>query len=168
MKPMIKFTKIIIIIIFSFISCKNNDTTKNDKNIHSKIPGKIEENITPEFSQNDFSYVFQYSQDEDSQLLGINIVDKKNIKFYLITETLPCDSEFWGIAENKNWNSDGEIDEDEEGGYFVNEYFKEEKEYLVGIRLAEDLSKVQIKYIQKDSLETDCNPITSKIMKRIK
>ncbi|GAA4054719.1 hypothetical protein [Flavobacterium chungnamense] len=85
-----------------------------------------------------------------------------------MTVTLPCDTEYWGIAENKNWNNDGEVDEDENGGYFSNEYIKEEKEYLVGIRLAEDLSKVKIKYIQKDSLETDCLPITEQIMKRIK
>jgi hypothetical protein len=134
--------------------------TQANKNIEKNIPSK--------FSQKDYSLVFQYSQDEDNQLLGINIVDKKTIKFYLVTETLPCDTEYWGIAKNKNWNADGEIDEGEDGGYFVDEYFKEEKEYLIGIRLATDLSKVKIKYIQKDSLDTDCLPITEIIMKRLK
>ena len=118
-------------------------------------------------------YVFELGSNDEAegkeiQYLAINYLENKNIDFYLYTETLPCDTEYWGIAENKNWNRDGEIDEDEEGAYFVNEYIKEEKKYSIGIRLAEDLSKVQIKYLQKDSLETDCLPITEQIMKRIK
>ena len=165
-----EYTKIFLILILGFISCKNNDASKDVKTVESKTQTnkKIEKNIPPKFSQKDFLLLFQYSQDEDNQLLGINILDKKTIKFHLVTETLPFDTEYWGIAENKNWNGDGEIDEDEDGGYFVDEYFKEEKEYLVGIRLATDLSKVKIKYIQKDSLGTDCLPITEIIMKRIK
>ncbi len=165
-----EYKKIFLILILCFISCKNNETSENVKTVESKIKANktIEKNVFPKFSQKDFSLVFQYSQDEDNQLLGINIADKKTIKFHLVTETLPCDTEYWGIAVNKNWNGDGEMDEDEDGGYFVYEYFKEEKEYLVGIRLATDLSKVKIKYIQKDSLETDCLPITEIIMKRIK
>jgi hypothetical protein len=165
-----EYKKIFLILIFGFISCKNNEASKNVKTVEAKTQANknIEKNIPSKFSQKDYSLVFQYSQDEDNQLLGINIVDKKTIKFYLVTETLPCDTEYWGIAKNKNWNGDGEIDEDEDGGYFVDEYFKEEKKYLVGIRLATDLSKVKIKYIQKDSLDTDCLPITEIIMKRIK
>nr|WP_315144756.1 hypothetical protein [uncultured Flavobacterium sp.] len=165
-----EYKKIFLILILGFISCKNNDASKDVITIEAKtqVYKNIEENISPTFSQKDYSLVFQYSQDEENQLLGINIVDKKTIKFHLFTETLPCDTEYWGIANNKNWNGDGEIDEDEDGGYFVDEYLKEEKEYLVGIRLATDLSKVKIKYIQKDSLDTDCLPITEIIMKRIK
>lgn len=165
-----EYKKIFLILILSFISCKNNEASKNVKTVEAKTQANknFKKNIPSKFSQKDYSLLFQYSQDEDNQLLGINIVDKKTIKFYLVTETLPCDTEYWGIAKNKNWNGDGEIDEDEDGGYFVNEYFKEEKEYLVGIRLATDLSKVKIKYIQKDSLDTDCLPITEIIMKRIR
>ena len=77
------------------------------------------------------------------------IIDKKTINFHLVTETLPCDTEYWGIAENKYWDGDGEVDEDNNEGYFADEYFKEEKEYIIGIRLAEDLNKVKIKFIQK-------------------
>ncbi|AOZ99151.1 hypothetical protein [Flavobacterium commune] len=165
-----EYKKIFLILTFGFISCKNNEASKNVKTVEAKTQENknIEKNIPSKFSQKDYSLVFQYSQDEENQLLGINIVDKKTIKFYLFTETLPCDTEYWGIAKNKNWNGDGEIDEDEDGGYFVDEYFKEEKKYLVGIRLATDLSKVKIKYIQKDSLDRDCLPITEIIMKRIK
>lgn len=147
--------------------CKNEESNKKNPS-KTNTPKVVNQNSDPIFSQNDYKLVYKYLQGEDIQLIGINIVDKKTIKFHLVTETLPCDTEYWGIAENKNWNGDGEVDEDEEGGYFANEYFKEEKEYFVGIRLAEDLTKVKIKYIQKDSLDTDCLPITNQIMKRIR
>ena len=158
---------IISIILFGLFSCKNE---KSEKKLPSKKSALeiVKKDSNPRFSKNDYALVYKYSDGESNQLLGINITDKKTVKFHLISETLTCDTEYWGIAENKNWNSDGEVDEDEAGGYFVDEYFKEEKEYIVGIRLAEDLSKVQIKYIQKDSLETDCLPITEQIMTRIK
>ena len=158
---------IISIILFGLFSCKNEKIDKKNPPT-ANSPKIADKNSNPLFSENDYLLVYKYSQGEDSQLIGINIVDKKTIKFHIVTVTLPCDTEYWGIAENKNWNNDGEVDEDENGGYFSNEYIKEEKEYLVGIRLAEDLSKVKIKYIQKDSLETDCLPITEQIMKRIK
>jgi len=165
-----KYNIILLILVLGFVGCKNDNASKKSKAVEVKTqPIKIDQkNTVSEFSQNDYSLVFQHSSEEDDQLIGINILDKETIKFHLVTKTLPCDTEYWGIAKNKNWNGDGEVDEDEDGGYFVNEYFKEEKEYIVGIRLAEDLSKVKIKYIQKDSLETDCLPIVGIIMKRIK
>jgi len=165
-----EYNIILLILILAFIGCKNDNVSKKSKTVEVKSkPIKIDQkNTFTEFSQKDYSLVFQYSAEEVNQLVGINILDKKTIKFHLVTETLPCDTEYWGIAENKNWNRDGEIDEDEDDGYFVDEYFKEEKEYLVGIRLATDFSKVKIKYVQKDSLETDCLPIAGIIMKRIK
>lgn len=154
--------------MFGIFSCKNEKSEKKSPSKKS-VPEIVEKNSNQIFSQNDFALVYQYSDGEDNQLLGINIVDKKTIKFHLVTETLPCDTEYWGIAENKYSDLASEIDEVENGtGYGANEYFKTEKEYNVGIRLAEDLSEAQIKYIQKDSLDTDCFPIAEKIMKRIK
>lgn len=157
-------------ILFGFFGCKKEKIDKKTEPLKSKTitPKIVTETNNPKFSAKDYTLVYQYSDGESNQILGINLIDKKMLKFHLVTETLPCDTEYWGKAENKNWNSDGEIDEDEDGGYFVDEYFKEEKEYFIGIRLDEDLNKVQIKYIQKDSLKTDCLPITGKIMKRIK
>lgn len=165
-----EFKKLFLILVFGFISCKNNEGSKNIEEVRIKTQTKdnLVKNIPSKFSQNDFSYVFKYSQDEENQLLGVNVIDEKTIKFYLLTETLPCDTEYMGIAINKNWNSDGEIDDDDGNGYFVDEYFKEEKNYFIAIRLATDLTKVKIKYLQKDSLDTDCLPIIEKIMKRIK
>ena len=95
-------------------------------------------------------------------------MDKETIKFYLITETLPCDTEFWGIAENKKLKNISKIDLKKEDEYFVDVYSKAEKEYLVEIKLSEDLSKAKINYVQKDSIDTDCLPITERIMKSIK
>ena len=159
---------IISIILLGLISCKNE---KVNKKISPKTNAlKIVDNSSnPIFAKKDYLLVYKYSQVEDTQLIGINIVDKKTIKFHLVTETLPCDTQYWGIAENKYSDLASEVDEDENGtAYGANEYIRIEKEYNVAIRLAQDLSKVNIKYMQKDSLDTDCLPITDQIMKRIK
>ncbi|MBC7846635.1 MAG: hypothetical protein H7Y10_09095 [Flavobacterium sp.] len=161
---------ILSVILFGLFSCKKDNSDKKIESLAQKIKARknIHEKSNPKFSQNDFSLVYQYTNEESNQILGINIIDEKNLKFHLVTETLPCDTEYWGIAENKNWNIDSEIDEDKNGGYFTDEYIMDKAEYTIGIRLALDSSKVIIKYLQKDGLETDCLPITRKIMERIK
>ncbi|MEY3499078.1 MAG: hypothetical protein RL308_747 [Bacteroidota bacterium] len=126
---------------------------------------KIDKTI---FSQNEFEMVYQYSNGESNQLLGINMIDNTKLSFHIVTETLPCDTEYWGIAKNKYSDLASEVDEDENGtAYGANEYIKTEKEYAIFIRLANDSSKVIIKYVEENN-QTDCLPITEKIMKRIK
>ncbi len=159
---------IVIAALFCLFSCKNEQTKAIEKSPERKKIDIEEESNDSIFSEANYKLVFQYSEQDSDQLLGINVLDNKTIEFYLKTKTLPCDTEYWGRAIVKNLVGDGEVDSDEEGGYFVVEYFKEEKEYKLGIRLAEDYSKVQIKYWQKDSLETDCLPIVGEIMKRKK
>ncbi len=158
------------VILFVLIGCKNEKSENKIEPLPTKIETTkiVDKNHNPKFSQNDFSLIYQYTNEESNQLLGINILDKKTLKFHLVTRTLPCDTEYWGIAENKNWEDDPEIDEDKNGGYFVDEYLIDNAEYTIGIRLASDSSKVIIKYLQKDGLETDCFPITKEIMKRTK
>ena len=164
------FAKISILSIFIFYSCRDNQTTNNIKTTEPKTTGdnNFKASNFSDFYKKKFSYLFEHKEEESYQLIGINVIGKKTIDFHLITETLPCDTEYWGVAENKYWDKDGEIDEDNSEGYLVDEYLKEEKEYIVGIRIAEDMSKLKIKFIQKDSLETDCFPITEKTMQRIK
>jgi hypothetical protein len=157
---------IISLILFGLLSCKNENTKK--ENTHSKTPKILKKNSNPIFSQNDFEMVYEYSNGESNQLLGINIIDKKNLSFHLVTKTLPCDTEYWGNAENKYSDIASEVDEDENGiAYGASEYVKTEGEYTIFIRLALDSSKVIIKYIEENE-QTDCLPITEKIMKRIK
>lgn len=157
---------LISLILFGLLSCKNEKTEK--ENTSSKTPKILKKNSNPIFSQNDFERVYEYSNGESNQLLGINIIDKKNLSFHLVTKTLPCDTEYWGNAENKYSDIASEVDEDENGtAYGSIEYIKTEGEYTIFIRLAVDSSKVIIKYIEENE-ETDCLPITEKIMKRIK
>jgi hypothetical protein len=163
---------ILFVIQFGLISCQNKSVDKKNESskLEIKTPEIIQKNSNPIFTQNDFELVYEYSNGEDNQLLGINFVDKKIIKFHLVTKTLPCDTEYWGIAKNKYSDFASEIDEDENGtAYGANEYIKNEvAEYTIAIRLALDSSKVIIKYVQEDGLETDCLPIPEKIMNRIK
>jgi hypothetical protein len=149
-------------ILFVLLSCKNE---KMEKVIGTPKILKIDKTI---FSQNEFEMVYQYSNGESNQLLGINMIDNTKLSFHIVTETLPCDTEYWGIAKNKYSDLASEVDEDENGtAYGANEYIKTEKEYAIFIRLANDSSKVIIKYVEENN-QTDCLPITEKIMKRIK
>ena len=161
------FIKIFLISIF-FCGCKENNINVKTITPKASTNDDIKENNFSNFNKKKFSYLFEYKEEDSYQLIGINIIDKKTVNFYLITETLPCDTEYWGNAENKYLDEDGEVDEDNNESYFADEYSKEEKEYILRIRLAEDLSKVKIKFTQKDSLDTDCLPILEKTMKRIK
>lgn len=164
------FKKIFPILILIFVSCKNNETPENLKTLESKssTSDSTKEINYADFDKKKSTYLFEYSDENSNQFIEINIIDKKTIKFHLVTETLPCDTEYSVMAKNEFWDGDGEIDEDSEGGYFVNEYFNEEKEYTIAIRLAKNLSKVTIKYNQNNGFETDCLPITQRIMHRIK
>jgi hypothetical protein len=106
-------------------------------------------------------YMFEFSSDDEAegkeiQYLAINYLENKNIDFYLYTETLPCDTEYFGLALKENQHENSTI------------FSKEENEYKISIQLNEDKSEATISYIQKDSLETDCMPIDQKTMKKVK
>ncbi len=157
------------LIICGLVSCQNkNEDKKNELSISQvKIANIILETSTPNFVQNDFKLVYEYSNGNANQLLGINIINQKSLKFHIVTETLPCDTEYWGVAENKSGNPASEVDQDENGtSYGANVINKIEN--TIAIRVALDSSKVIIKYFQNDGLGTDCFPITEKIMKRVK
>jgi hypothetical protein len=67
------------LILFGLLSCKNEKTEK--ENTSSKTPKILKKNSNPIFSQNDFEMVYEYSNGDSNQLLGINIIDKKNLSF---------------------------------------------------------------------------------------
>jgi hypothetical protein len=157
----------LFIIKFGLTNCQNK-TFDSKKELLKPTEIKLKEG-KPTFSNIDFELVFEYSNGEDNQLLGVNFIDKKNIKFHLVTKTIPCDTEYWGKAEDKYSKFASEVDEDENGtAYGAIEYSKKEKEYLISIRMALDSSKVQINYTEENIIESDCLPITKVIMKRIK
>lgn len=154
-------------ITFGLTNCQNK-TLDSKKELLKPTEIKLKEGKLT-FSNIDFELVFEYSNGKDNQLLGVNFIDKKNIKFHLATKTIPCDTEYWGKAEDKYSKVASEVDEDENGtAYGAIEYSKREKEYFISIRMALDSSKVQINYIEENIIESDCLPITKVIMKRIK
>ena len=116
-------------VLLVIIACKNE---KTESKIEADKTPKVEvKNSKPLFSQNDFELVYQYSEGDSNQILGININNTKDLSFHLVTKTLPCDTEYWGIDENKYSDLALEVDEDENGtAYGVNEYIKNEKDIL--------------------------------------
>lgn len=106
-------------------------------------------------------YVFEIGSNDEAegkefQYLAVNYLENKKIDFYLYTETLPCATEYFGLAYKEDHNEDLAI------------FSKEENECKITIQLNRYKSEATINYIQKDSIETDCLPIDQKIMKQIK
>lgn len=165
-----RYYVLLILLLFVINSCKKEDTVKEKQPIKKENVTTEKEIVDSLFtiSKNEYTLLYEYKNGDAYQIIGINILDHKRIKFHLITETLPCDTEYHGIAINNYWDQDPEMDSFNGEGYFVDEYFMEKKEYQLAIRLADDLSKVIIKYHVKDSTETDCLPIDHEIMRRIK
>ena len=105
-------------------------------------------------------YVFELgsideAEGKEIQYLAINYLENKNIDFYLYTETLPCDTEYFGLAIKKDHDD-------------FTMFTKEENEYKITIQINRDKSEATINYVQKNSLETDCLPIDQTIMKQVK
>ena len=156
---------LILLLQFGLHSC-NKEKSEN-KITRVKSSKKSEEKNKPEFSENDYDLIYKYSNDDSNQILGINYINTKSLKFNLVTNKLPCDTEYWGIAKNNYSDFASEVDEDENGtAYGSTEYVMNKKEYTISIRVALDSSKVIIKYIQVNGIHTDCLPIADKIMNR--
>ncbi len=163
---------LLLVIAFCLVSCKH----ENPKNPIRKQIGKSSSLTKDGFLNKNkpedemlnhlkkkYSNVYAYklsSNDEavgkEIQYLAINYLENKNIDFYLYTETLPCDTEYFGLALKENQDKN------------LNIFIKEENEYKISIQLNGDKSEATISYIQKDSLETDCMPIDQTIMKKVK
>lgn len=166
--------KILLLVIVCFcISCKNDkkelpeEKKKNiisNTSVTAKPQGKI-----PQFLQQKYESVYNYQDSLDSevwrQFLGISYTDDETIDFYLYTETDPCDVEYYGKALlNKTAGINSEVEK--ESGEMT--FSHEEKEYKLSVILDKEKKKARIKYIRKDSLETDCLPMNDAIMKLMK
>ncbi|MFI0431226.1 hypothetical protein [Mariniflexile sp. HMF6888] len=177
----------IFILILIFIGCKNK-TTESEQ-LNTKQTSELEKEIESEtktqvdstemnsestkkmfdFLSAKYSKVYEYKGMDSRQLIGITFISKDSIDYYLSSETMPCDTEYYGKAFNKNYGTDSEIDVDDNGyGYDTDEYSNDQKEYVIYIRVALDSTKVKIKYIDNATGGTDCAPITDVIMKKIK
>ena len=177
----------IFILILIFISCKNKTSEPEQLNIKqtSELEEKIEPKIKTQINSTElnsestdkmldflsakYSKVYEYKGMDSRQLIGITLISKDSIDYYLSSETMPCDTEYYGKAFNKNYGTDSENDIDDDGyGYASDEYSNDQKEYVIYIRVALDLTKVKIKYVDNVTGGTDCAPITEVVMKKIK
>jgi uncharacterized Fe-S center protein len=100
-----------------------------------------------------YTYVYQFSEnvegETEGQYLGVKLTEDNCVEYYLLTETLPCDTEYKGKACRTS-----------------EEFIDEHKEYDLGIIISKDQLTAQINYSAKDSLDTDCLPINEVTMYR--
>ncbi|WGH75642.1 hypothetical protein P8625_00325 [Tenacibaculum tangerinum] len=181
-----KILKIIILILI-FVSCKNKTTERKQIKINRTsevekvketeiltLTDSIEINLEStdkmlDFLSAKYSKVYEYKGMDSRQLIGINFITKDSIDYYLSSETMPCDTEYYGKAFNQNYGLDSEVDEDENGiSYPSNEYSNDQQDYVIYIRVALDSTKLKIGYADNVTDGTDCAPNTVNIMKKIK
>lgn len=165
--------RIILLLVSAYflVSCKHENSKKPiqkqiDKSSSLTKDGLLNKNKPEDEILNHLKekysnvYVFELGSNDEAegkeiQYLAINYLENKNIDFYLYTETLPCDTEYFGLA----------IKEDHDD---LTIFTKEENEYKISVQLNRDKSQATISYVQKDSLETDCLPIYKTLMKQVK
>lgn len=157
-------------------NCKNESIDKKTEVITKPSLENIQKDKNSKDKMLDYltqkySTVYQFKEaedlDESTQFLGITYLENNSIDFYLYTETSPCDTEYLGKAfqsKNDTINSAEKNDLNKKSITFI----KEEKEYKLSIILNQEKNQATIDYIQKDSLDTDCLPITEVIMNLVK
>lgn len=174
---------LIVIIVSSFISCKNKDAEKivekkvqvilnkpneesnDDKNNYKENnEDKLLDSIKTKFSK---VYEFKELNDDErtTQWLGITYLEKDCIDFYLYSDTSPCTTEYYGkacVVKNDTINTAAQNNVDK----LI--FIQEEKEYKLSIILNKKFDQAEIGYIRKDSLETDCLPVDDTVMKLMK
>ena len=172
----------IFLLILICIGCKNKTAESEQLNaIHSsglekEIDVENQDDSTEMNSESNnkmfdflsakYSKVYEYQGTNSRQLIGITFISKDSIDYYLSSETMPCDTEYYGKAfKNNDWNL--EIDMDDDGyGYEANEYTIDQPNVFY-IRVALDSTKVKIKYIDNATDGTNCVPIRDVVMRRI-
>jgi hypothetical protein len=168
-----EMNRIILLLVSAYflISCRHENSKNSvqkqiDKSSSLPKDGLLNKNKTEDEMLHHLKekysnvYVFELVSNDEAegkeiQYLAMNCLENKNIDFYLYTETLPCDTEYFGLAIREDHND-------------FTIFTKEEKEYKISIQLNRDKSEATISYVQKDSLETDCLPINQIIMKEVK
>lgn len=175
----------IFVLIVIFISCKNKTTETEKPNIEKTILSKEKHEIKSiidsteldvestdkilDFLAEKYSTVYEFKGMDSRQLIGITFMSKDSIDYYLSSETMPCDTEYYGKAFNQNYGMDTEIYLDEnEVSFPANEYSNDQKDYVIYIRVALDSTKVKIGFTDNQTDGTDCAPNTVRIMKKIK
>ena len=174
---------LVVIIVSSFISCKNNDAEKAVAKKTPVISNKPNENIQDDknnYKENNddklldsiktkFSKVYEYKELNDdertTQWLGITYLENDCIDFYLYSDTSPCTTEYYGKAcAIKN----DTINTVEKSNVEKLIFIQEEKEHKLSIILDNKKNQAIIDYIGKDSLETDSLTVDDTVMKLMK
>lgn len=126
-------------------------------------------NKTIDWTNFDKVYAYLDSKNEFKQILGVkwHVID--SIDYQMICSSMLCDMELHGTAIVNNPEGDSEIDEDENGGYAVDEFLVETTEYVVSIRIdAESKTKARFIYLPKAEVSEDCDPINDLLMRIVK
>jgi hypothetical protein len=149
-----------------------NSITKSDSVVIQTKP-IIDKEITINNKKIDltkFDKVYAYidNKNEFKQIIGVKWQGIDSIDYQLICSSMLCDMELHGTAKANHPDRDNEIDEDENGGYPVDEFLFETSDYVVSVRIdSKTKSKARLIYSPKSEVYEDCDPNNELIMKII-
>jgi len=176
MKKNYLITVVILTVLFSCVQQKSSSTdnkeTKTDSlNVRSELTIDKEitiNNKTINWTDFDKVYAFLDLKNEFTQILGVKWYGIDSVDYQMICSSMLCDMEIHGTAKANHPDGDSEIDEDENGGYPVDEFLFETTDYVVSVRIdAEKKSKARLIYSPKGDVNEDCDPNNELIMKII-
>jgi hypothetical protein len=176
---MMKINRLIIItLLISVVSCVRqktkiieNQTAKTDSVI-SKSEITIDKEMTINNKKIDWTkfdkvYAHLDPENELKQILGVKWHGIDSIDYQFVCSTMLCDMEIYGKAKANHPGGDSEIDEDEDGGYPVDEFLFETSDYVVSVRIdSENKSKARLIYTPNGEAD-ECDPDNNLIMKII-
>ncbi len=176
---------LLIICICFCLSCKKDkiERVENDKKMHVKkrtvildtlpeksfLESKPAEDKMLSYLKLKYEAVYQFKDSKDEewslQFLGITDVDENSIDFHLYTETLPCDTEYYGkavVIKSDSLETAAKIS--------LNEiiFTQEQKEYKLLIIVNKSSNQIKIDYVDKLNEGTDCLPINNTVMDLVK
>ena len=165
--------------LIALISCgqqkpksSENNATKSDSIISQSEP-TIDKKMTVNNKKIDWTkfdkvYAHLDSKNEFKQILGVKWHGIDSIDYQLICSSMLCDMEIHGTAKANHPGGDSEIDEDENGGYPVDEFLFETSGYVVSVRIdSENKLKSRVIYSPKGEADNECDPNNELIMKII-
>jgi hypothetical protein len=147
-----------------------NNITKSDSVVIQTKPTFDKEmtinNKRIDWTKFDKVYAHIDNKNEFKQIIGVNWHGVDSIDYQLICSSMLCDMELHGTAKANHPDCDNEIDEDENGGYPVDEFLFETNDYVVSVRIdSKTKLKARLIYSPKGDVDEDCDPNSELIMK---
>ncbi|WP_333599993.1 hypothetical protein [Flavobacterium sp.] len=164
-----KLIKRFFVMIFGLLllSCHQTPPQQQPKKRvkkESQTTAKGLEMLTKEELLKQYQNVYEYQEEDSEQLLGVTVINANKIKFYLATKTLPCDTEYHGVAIRRYLDCFPTIEKDSLKELPKYQYIQLTAYYILTLNFTDEYKEAKISYQPIPEEETDCAPIEAILM----